>query len=109
MGLCSKSTDLKTVAEVLKMEPDLEVYVTELEDDFAASGEYYARKSAGGRRVPTPAYLIEAEAALHAEGARVREYLHSSTEPKLLEVVERELLTKHGRAFPREGCVALLA
>ena len=82
--------------------PPLEVYVSEFEDDFlAASAEYYARKSAAWLEAhSTPEYLVEAERALHAEQLRVRECLHGSTEPKLLEVVT---VTSHESRTERNG------
>ncbi len=58
-----------------------------------------------------PEYMTKAEASLAAEEERVDKYLHASTKPKLLGVVEEELLAKYERQLIEKeasGCAALL-
>ena len=54
----------------------------------AESQEYIAQNSASD-------YMKKAEIRLHEEAERVQHYLDSSTEPKIKEVAERELIAKH--------------
>lgn len=58
-----------------------------------------------------PEYMIKAEASLTSEEERVDKYLHASTKPKLLGVVEEELLARYERQLIEKeasGCAALL-
>lgn len=74
----------------------LEAYETDLEAPFlAASKEHYA--SSSGQWIAsdsTPSYLLKVEKALDEERARVANYLHTSTESKLLQCLDGELLEK---------------
>lgn len=84
----------------------LEAYAMAFEEPLlTATREYYARRSANwidGNS--TPDYLIKAEAALEAERERVGAYLNSSTEAKLVAVVEEEILEKReGTLLEKEG------
>lgn len=91
----------------------LEVYTTDLEAGLLESTrEYYGRKGETWMSEdPTPAYLIKAESALEAEKAKVQYYLNAETEPKLLKVVEEELLGKWQQGLLEKegsGCRILL-
>lgn len=58
-----------------------------------------------------PEYLLKAEAVLTKEEERVDKYLHASTKPKLLGVVETELLARYEKQLIEKeasGCAALL-
>ena len=57
-----------------------------------------------------PAYLIKAEEYLNSERDRVRQYLHQSTESKLISKVEQQLLEQQTELLEKEnsGCAALL-
>lgn len=58
-----------------------------------------------------PEYLLKAEASLAKEEERVDKYLHASTKPKLLGVVETELLARYEKQLIEKeasGCAALL-
>ena len=74
----------------------LDTYNADFEEPLLKSTrEYYIKKrQAWIDTDSTPDYLIKAEAALNEEKARVADYLNPSTEPKLLKVVEGELLEK---------------
>ena len=76
-----------------------EVYIRDFETPFltatalfyqAESNEYISQNSAGD-------YMRKAEERLHEESQRVTHYLDPTTEPKLREVVERELIAVHMR------------
>jgi len=75
--------------------------------------QYYARKRQEWIDADsTPDYLIKAEAALNEEKIRVADYLNISSEPKLLKVVEEELLEKVEMVLLEKegpGCRVLLA
>mmetsp|Transcript_8938 Transcript_8938/g.17871 ORF Transcript_8938/g.17871 Transcript_8938/m.17871 type:complete len:753 (+) Transcript_8938:243-2501(+) len=84
---------------------DLEVPLLE------ATRQYYAGKREDWINDSTPDYLIKAEDALNEEKNRVNSYLNSSSEQKILRVVEEELLeTVETVLLEKEasGCRALL-
>ena len=78
-----------------------------------ATREYYGKKREEWIvRDSTPEYLIKAEQVLNEESARVKEYLNLATEPKLLKVVEEEILEKVELTLLEKegsGCKVLLA
>ncbi|KAK3441043.1 hypothetical protein EUGRSUZ_B01294 [Eucalyptus grandis] len=67
------------------------------ENDFEAallkdSAAYYSRKASGWISEDScPDFMLKAEECLNREKDRVSHYLHSSSEPKLLEKVQHEL------------------
>jgi len=90
----------------------LDAYNADLEDPLLASTrEYYARKREDWVNDSTPDYLIKAEDALDEERKRVEDYLNSSSESKILKVVEEEILEKVEMLLLEKessGCRALL-
>jgi len=96
MGLCSKCNDLKTVQSAFNAQPDLSVYESDFETSLLKrSSDYYTRKSRIWLETDsTPEYLRQTEKALAAEQKRVCQYLHMSSQHKLLRVCEEELLQK---------------
>lgn len=73
----------------------LDAYNADLEEPLLQSTrEFYAKKREEWINDSTPDYLIKAEAALEEERNRVADYLNSSTESKILKVVEEELLER---------------
>ncbi|KAJ1455577.1 Cullin repeat-like-containing domain protein [Pelagophyceae sp. CCMP2097] len=96
MGLCSKARDLKTVNCALSAEADLSVYQRDFEGALLErTTMYYARRSAEWLVLETRDYLAKVEGALAGEVDRCREYLHASSESKMLKVIEHELLQRH--------------
>merc|ERR1712038_2068841 len=92
----------------------LDTYNNDLEAKLLESTrEYYAKKRAEWIVTDsTPEYLIKAEQVLNEESNRVKEYLNTGTEPKLLKVVEDEVLEKVETALLEKegsGCKVLLA
>lgn len=92
----------------------LDTYNTDLESKLLeAAREYYAKKREEWIvEDSTPEYLIKAEKVLKQESDRVKEYLNPGTEPKLLKVVEEEILEKVQQALLTKegsGCKVLLA
>ncbi|MCL7033035.1 hypothetical protein MKW94_018899 [Papaver nudicaule] len=88
-------------------------YVDDFETAFITdTADYYSRKaSAWIQEDSCPDYMIKAEECLKREKDRVTNYLHSSTEGKLLEEVQTHLLLNNAqRLFDKEqsGCTALL-
>ncbi|XP_038877979.1 cullin-1-like [Benincasa hispida] len=87
-------------------ENDFEVAMLE---DTAA---YYSRKASNWILEDScPDYMLKAEDCLRREKDRVSHYLHSSSEPKLLEKVQHELLSAYCTQLlekEHSGCHALL-
>lgn len=73
---------------------------------------YYSRKASSWIVEDScPDYMFKAEECLKREKDRVSHYLHSSSEQKLLEKVQHELLSAHGSELlekEHSGCHALL-
>ncbi|XP_057468036.1 cullin-1-like isoform X2 [Actinidia eriantha] len=73
---------------------------------------YYSRKASNWILEDScPDYLLKAEECLKREKDRVAHYLHSSSESKLLEKVQHELLSVHATQLlekEHSGCHALL-
>ena len=90
----------------------LDSYNQDLEVELLKSTrEYYCKKRDEWINDSTPDYLIKAEAALHEERNRVADYLNSSSEGKILKVVEEEILEKVETTLLEKetsGCRALL-
>ncbi|KAI3497672.1 hypothetical protein L1887_33139 [Cichorium endivia] len=87
------------------------------ENDFEASmlndtAAYYSRKASNWILEDScPNYMLKAEECLKREKDRVSHYLHSSSEPKLLEKVQTELLSVYATQLlekEHSGCHALL-
>ncbi|OIV92058.1 hypothetical protein TanjilG_15049 [Lupinus angustifolius] len=87
------------------------------EDDFEAAmlkdtSAYYSRKASNWILEDScPDYMLKAEECLKREKDRVAHYLHSSSEPKLLEKVQHELLSVYANQLlekEHSGCHALL-
>ncbi|ONK78652.1 uncharacterized protein A4U43_C02F21040 [Asparagus officinalis] len=87
------------------------------ENDFEAAmlgdtAAYYSRKATNWILEDTcPDYMLKAEECLKREKDRVSHYLHSSSEPKLLEKAQHELLSVYlNQLLEKEhsGCNALL-
>ncbi|PNY15420.1 cullin-1-like protein, partial [Trifolium pratense] len=87
------------------------------ENDFEAdmlkdTSAYYSRKASNWILEDScPDYMLKAEECLRREKDRVAHYLHSSSEPKLLEKVQNELLSVYASQLlekEHSGCHALL-
>ncbi|XP_031121416.1 cullin-1-like [Ipomoea triloba] len=87
------------------------------ENDFEAtmlkdSAAYYSRKASSWILEDScPDYMLKAEECLKREKDRVSHYLHSSSETKLLEKVQHELLSVYATQLlekEHSGCHALL-
>lgn len=90
----------------------LDAYNQDLEEPLLQSTrEFYSKKREEWINESTPDYLIKAEEALKEERARVGDYLNSSSEAKILKVVEEEILEKVETVLLEKessGCRALL-
>ncbi|KAG7028969.1 Cullin-1 [Cucurbita argyrosperma subsp. argyrosperma] len=87
------------------------------ENDFETAmlkdtAAYYSRKASNWILEDScPDYMLKAEECLRREKDRVSHYLHSSSEPKLLEKVQHELLSAYATQLlekEHSGCHALL-
>ncbi|KAK3417908.1 hypothetical protein EUGRSUZ_H03894 [Eucalyptus grandis] len=87
------------------------------ESDFEASlledtAAYYSKKASNWiLEDSSPDYMLKAEECLKRERDRVSHYLHPSSEPKLLEKVQHELLSVYANQLlekEHSGCCALL-
>lgn len=91
----------------------LEVYVVDFEEMLLSStADFYSRCSSKWAEEDSfPDYMCKAEDRIKQETERVRQYLHSSTEDKLLRVCDEQLLqTPETQLLEKEnsGCEALL-
>ncbi|KAG0575693.1 hypothetical protein M758_5G025700 [Ceratodon purpureus] len=92
---------------------NMDAYETDFEtfmlQDTAA---YYSRKAASWIEEDScPDYMLKAEECLRREKERVGHYLHASSEQKLLEKVQHELLTQYETQLlekEHSGCHTLL-
>ncbi|RCV25453.1 hypothetical protein SETIT_5G167900v2 [Setaria italica] len=88
-------------------------YEKDFEDAFRQGTiDYYSKKAQTWIVEDTcPEYMLKAEMCLQKEKERVAHYLHSSTEPKLMEAAQGELLARHiDQILKKEnsGCKVLL-
>ncbi|KAK7284680.1 hypothetical protein RJT34_19430 [Clitoria ternatea] len=94
------------MGEMDRYEQDFEVQM--LED----TADYYKSKATNWIEIDScPDYMRKAEDCLKRERDRVTHYLHSSTEQKLVEKVQHELLVTHASQLlekENSGCRALL-
>ncbi|XP_019090945.1 PREDICTED: cullin-2-like, partial [Camelina sativa] len=88
------------------------------EDDFESfmlqdTASYYSCKASSWIEEDScPDYMLKSEECLKKEKERVSHYLHSSTEPKLIEKVQNELLVVVSKRLienEHSGCRALLS
>lgn len=91
----------------------MEYYEGDFETEMLKdSGDYYSRKASSWILEDScPDYMLKSEECLRKERERVSHYLHSSSEPKLVEKVQNELLVSYAnQLFEKEhsGCRALL-
>lgn len=91
----------------------MDFYVRDFETDMLAdSAAYYSRKASNWIVEDScPDYMLKAEECLRKEKERVANYLHSSSEPKLLDNVQNELLVVYSSQLlekEHSGCRALL-
>ncbi|KAL1372521.1 hypothetical protein HN51_002661 [Arachis hypogaea] len=87
------------------------------ENDFESAmlkdtSAYYSQKASNWILEDScPDYMLKAEECLKREKDRVAQYLHFSSEPKLLEKVQHELLSMYANQLLQKehsGCHALL-
>eukprot|EP00164_Ancoracysta_twista_P002994 GFYU01003990.1.p1 GENE.GFYU01003990.1~~GFYU01003990.1.p1 ORF type:complete len:730 (-),score=273.89 GFYU01003990.1:441-2630(-) len=106
---------MKNVIEIFvaMSQSDLDVYIQDFEDTFLVetSSFYKAESQKWVEQDSFPDYMKKAEERIKNETERVKHYLHSTTEEKLLLVVDTELLVEHQAKLlekEKSGCVALL-
>ncbi|VVA89806.1 unnamed protein product [Arabis nemorensis] len=87
-------------------EEDFETFM--LQDTLA----YYSRKASSWIQDDScPEYMLKSEECLKKERERATHYLHSKTEPKVIEIVQNELLVVFAKQLienEHSGCLALL-
>eukprot|EP00658_Telonema_sp_P-2_P081257 TRINITY_DN8287_c0_g1_i14.p1 TRINITY_DN8287_c0_g1~~TRINITY_DN8287_c0_g1_i14.p1 ORF type:complete len:765 (+),score=256.47 TRINITY_DN8287_c0_g1_i14:127-2421(+) len=112
MGLSDKQ-DAPAQDGVVTSEITLSCYQDDFEKEFIEqTHKYYARKASSlSEEESFPNYMIKAETFLQNEMERVKNYLHDSSETKLLEAAEHELLEVHQERLINKdtGVIALLA
>jgi len=91
----------------------MDAYQNDFENDLLThTSSFYARKATQWIAEDScPAYLIKAEECLYSERERVQQYLHQSTESKLISKVEQQLLEQYETELlekENSGCAALL-
>jgi len=91
----------------------MDAYQNDFESDLLThTGSFYARKASQWIAEDScPAYLIKAEECLKNERERVQQYLHQTTESKLIAKVEEQLLEQYETELlekENSGCAVLL-
>ncbi|GLT42502.1 hypothetical protein SLA2020_164980 [Shorea laevis] len=91
----------------------MECYENDFEEPMLiGTGRYYSRKATSWILEDScPDYMLKSEECLRKERERVSHYLHSSSEPKLVEKVQHELLVAFANELlekEHSGCRALL-
>ncbi|XP_059625725.1 cullin-1-like [Cornus florida] len=91
----------------------MDSYENDFEDDMLKdTASYYSRKASNWIVEDScPDYMLKAEECLKKERDRVSHYFHSSSEPKLVEKVQNELLVVYTNQLlekEHSGCRALL-
>ncbi|KAK9281175.1 hypothetical protein L1049_004070 [Liquidambar formosana] len=92
---------------------EMDCYENDFEADMLKdTAAYYSRKASNWiAKDSCPDYMLKAEECLRKERERVSHYLHSSSEPKLVEKVQNELLVVVGNELlekENSGCRVLL-
>ncbi|CAK9878311.1 unnamed protein product [Sphagnum jensenii] len=92
---------------------NMDAYETDFETSMLHdTAAYYSRKAASWIEEDScPDYMLKAEECLKREKERVGHYLHASSEQKLLEKVQHELLTQYENQLlekEHSGCHSLL-
>ncbi|CAM6047545.1 unnamed protein product [Sphagnum compactum] len=92
---------------------NMDAYETDFETSMLQdTAAYYSRKAASWIEEDScPDYMLKAEECLKREKERVGHYLHASSEQKLLEKVQHELLTQYENQLlekEHSGCHSLL-
>lgn len=102
MGIAATKDDFKSKKDVEDTAQKKEAganatYVDDFEQPFLNRTKQFYRRCADQwiNEDSTPVYLNKAEKALENETNRVAAYLNPSTEPKLISVLERELLERY--------------
>ncbi|KAF8111551.1 hypothetical protein N665_0074s0080 [Sinapis alba] len=91
----------------------MERYEEDFENFFLQeTASYYSRKASSWIQEDScPEYMIKSEESLKKEKERVDHYLHSDTEPRLVEIVQNHLLVVVAKQLlekENSGCSALL-
>ncbi|KAL0700582.1 hypothetical protein Bca4012_056704 [Brassica carinata] len=90
------------IGTIERYETDLEMFLLQ------HTASYYGRKASRWIQEDScPEYMIKSEESLRKEKERVTHYLHSTTEPKLVEIVQKELLVSVAKQL-HSGCIELL-
>ncbi|GLU07427.1 hypothetical protein SLE2022_243870 [Rubroshorea leprosula] len=105
-------TLLKNVLDIF-VEIDMECYEKDFEEPMLNdTGGYYSCKASSWILEDScPDYMLKSEECMRKERERVSHYLHSSSEPKLVEKVQHELLVVFANQLLEKeisGCRALL-
>ena len=101
MGTAASRSDVASLSRLAVRARDLDVYRASFEAPFLQASERYWLQAGARWRAScdVPAYLARAEAAIAGERARVRRYLHRSTEAMAVEIVCRAVLESCGPAL----------
>ncbi|GJZ80517.1 cullin-1-like protein [Tanacetum coccineum] len=91
----------------------MDFYINDFEDFMVTdSSDYYSRKASNWIIEDSfPDYMLKTEECLEKEKTRVANYLHSSSEPKLVVKVQSELLVNYSNQLlekENSGCRTLL-
>mmetsp|Transcript_4340 Transcript_4340/g.5014 ORF Transcript_4340/g.5014 Transcript_4340/m.5014 type:complete len:742 (+) Transcript_4340:144-2369(+) len=105
---------LKKVIEIfVEIMPQKDAYTKDFEEFLLEeTSAFYSRKAVVWIQEDScPDYLLKAEECIKLEKERVSHYLHPSSEQKLLQAVEKELLTNYEQQLldkEHSGCRTLL-
>lgn len=114
-GLLIDRDETKTILRMLQElgVDGASVYDDEFEKFFLESSRAFYRQESSEflAQNSVPDFLTKAEFRLSEESARIRNYLLSTTEPKLKSLMEYEYISTHARALvemEHSGCVCLM-
>lgn len=104
------AVDRNLLKSLLRMLTDLQIYQKTFEEKFLVATErlYAAEGMRLMQELEVPEYLAHVDKRLAEENERILHYLDSSTKPRLIHTIEKQLLTEHITNILQKGLDGLL-
>lgn len=104
------AVDRALLKSLLRMLTDLQIYQKAFEEKFLIATErlYAAEGMRLMQELEVPEYLAHVDKRLVEENERILHYLDSSTKPRLIHTIEKQLLTEHITNILQKGLDGLL-
>jgi len=91
-----ESVDRHCLQSAVEWFADMDAYTSDFEPALLnAAATFYQRQASTWIERSCPDFMLNAETSMRAEKERSDHYLHATSEPKLLQVVDAEVLTAH--------------